>query len=157
MGYAVLCKHCEVVGSDQLRNTVVNLGIKMIRSSREDDSVNMVFLYIFKRFLTGTLYVFPCPCLFLPGSLGGKRYLINRDLGKLITESLGHSEKRSEGHERVTEFHLTARYGFDVILYVLGIGGDDRAVVVIRAAFYLVALIEDSGIEDEVDLVVYEP
>ena len=42
IGDRILGKHCHTIGIDELRDTVVDLGIDMVRSSGQNDTVAVV-------------------------------------------------------------------------------------------------------------------
>ena len=42
IGDRILGKHCHTIGIDELRDTVVDLGIDMVRSSSQNDTVAVV-------------------------------------------------------------------------------------------------------------------
>ena len=44
MGHGILCQNGKAVGSDQLRNAVVDLRIHMVGTSGQNDAVAVVFL-----------------------------------------------------------------------------------------------------------------
>ena len=53
--------------------------------------------------------------------------------------------------------HRAIGHGFDVVLDILGIRDDDRAVEVVLRARHLLMLVEHAGMEDGLDAVVDEP
>ena len=68
--------------------------------------------------------------------------LCGGNLGEFLRQCIRHGTKISKGHERIAESDLTAGDFLYVILDILRIRSNDRAVVMVVGILELVALIE---------------
>ena len=59
VGDTVFRQHGDIVGSNQLRNTVIDLRVDMIGTPGEDNAAFMIFLHIFQDFFSLKLNVLP--------------------------------------------------------------------------------------------------
>ena len=57
----------------------------------------------------------------------------------------------------MNEVNLAVYNGVNVILYVLRIGGDDRAVIMVIGLLELISFVRNTGVEDPVYSLVDEP
>ena len=81
-------------------------------------------------------------CQFLPTLFAGCGDLCGWNLGEFLRQRIRHGTKISKGHERIAESDLTAGDFLYVILDILRIRSNDRAVVMVVGILELVALIE---------------
>ncbi len=136
---------------------MVDLGIEMVRAPRENDAVDMVILHELQCALALCLDVLAALCELIPRlCAGGDNFLLG-NVRELFCERGGHCFQICEGHEGVAELHFAAHDLLDVVLDVLGVRGDDRAVVVVVRILKFLPLIKEGGIENKVDLLVNEP
>ena len=72
-------------------------------------------------------------------------------------ELLGEYFLIRKGHKRIQEFYLTARNFIDIILDVLRVGRNDRAVVVVVCIRKFITLVRNRRVENKVNVLVDQP
>ena len=80
MGNRVFCQHGKTIGSDQVRDTVVNLRVYMVRSSGQYNAPLSVFFHPGKSFFPFFLHIRTGCQQFFPASVGCHTDLSFRDL-----------------------------------------------------------------------------
>ena len=158
VGDGVLGEYSYTVGGDHLRDAVVDLRVNVIGTACKDNALDMVFLHEFQDFLSLFANISAGLFEFLPAGDAGLTDFLGGNLsGKFLFHGIGDGAHAGESHEGVAEPDLSFRDLLDVIADVLRIGGDDRAVVVVVRGGKLRALIEQGGVEDEVNALFNEP
>ena len=151
VGDGILRENRDTVGGDHLRDSVVDLRIDVVGASRQNDSLDMVFLHEFKDFFALFADIYAGLLKLLPAGLAGGADLLSGDIGaELSLHSFRDGADAGKGHERIAEFHFAVRDLLHVIADVFRIGGDDRAVVVVVRRGKLCALIEEGRIENKI-------
>ena len=157
VGDGVLRQDCHIEGGNQLGNTVVDLRIGMIGMSCQHDAAFSGLCQIVKRLLTLFLDVLSGVGKLFPCSLCRGADLTGRQLGKFPEQRLCHGVDVAEGHEGIPQLHLTARDFLHVVLDIFRVGGNNGTVVMVVCTLYLVALVEQGGIENEIDTLINQP
>ena len=184
MGDGILGQHREVVARDQLRDTMVDFRIHVVRTTREHDPAVAGLLHPAEGFLTLLLHILMrtlelCPGLMrrradlLLGEVPLLKLLADLFKGELAdrTDRILDAVRMDEDlhelvcadllvrqcEERFHEEDGVVLQVLDVIDDVLRIGGDHRAVVVIAGIRRLVPLIWDARVPDELLAVLHQP
>ena len=184
MGDGILGQHCEIVARDQLRDTVVDLRIHVVRTTREHDAAMTGLLHPAEGLLALFLHILMRTLELCPGLMRCRADLLLSEvpLLKLLADLLeGELADRTDRildavrvdedlHElvradilvrqREERFHEedgVVLQVLDVIDDVLRIGGDHRAVVVIARIRCFVPLIRDARVPDELLAVLHQP
>ena len=139
---------------------MVNFGVDVIGTTREDNAVLLVLFAPLHRALALGLDIFLCL-----NELAPARMCRGASLGRRNVEFLLHDflELRSQnllvrkGHEGAQEADVLGLKLLDIVLDVLGIARDNRAVVVIARAVFLIPLVGNAGVEDGLHAVLDEP
>ncbi len=157
MGDGILRQYGQIVGVDQLRNPVVDLRVDMVGPAGKDDAPFVVLLQEAQDFFSLVPHILTCAGQLIPGRLGGVHHFRDRQLLKLSGEGGSHCLQRTEGHERIAQYHFTPADLIHIVLDVFRVGGDDRAVVVVVGLMKLIPLVKEGGIEDEIHLLADQP
>ena len=139
---------------------MVNFGVDVIGTAREDNAVLFIVLTPLYRALALGLDI-----LLRLNELAPARMCRGAGLGRRNVELLLHDflELRREnllvrkGHEGAQEADMLGLKLLDIVLDVLGIARDNRAVVVISGAVLLIPLVGNAGVEDGLHAVLDEP
>ena len=160
VGDTVLGQNRESEARNHIRNAVVNFGVDVIGTAREDNAVLLVLLAPLHRALALGLDIFLCLNELAPARMGRSAGLGRRNVEFLLHDFL---ELRSQnllvrkGHEGAQEADVLGLELLDIVLDVLGIARDNRAVVVIARAVFLIPLVGNAGVEDGLHAVLDEP
>jgi len=160
VGDTVLGQNRESEARNHIRNAVVNFGVDMIGTARKDNAV----LFVLFAPLNGALALGLDIFLRL-NELAPARMCRGAGLGRRNVEFLLHDflELRSQnllvrkGHEGAQEADMLGLKLLDIVLDVLGIACDNRAVVVIARAVFLIPLVGNAGVEDGLYAILDEP
>ena len=97
---------------------------------------------------------------FLPAEFTGFLYFGSRNI-ELHLKDLNQAFRENllvrESHKGTDILDIAVIDLLNIILDILRIGHDDRAVVVILRAFRLLTLVEDAGIEDRLNALIQQP
>ncbi len=161
MGNRILGQDRQTVARDEFGNAVVDFRVDVVRPTAEDDAPAVVLLQPAEGFLPLPFHIGPETALGLPGFMGSVLHLLSGNVRELFPEDLhelvGENLLRGESHEGVQEADLSACDLLDIVLDILGVAGDDRAVIVIVGVGEFIPLVGNAGVEDEVHALVYEP
>ena len=160
VGDAVFGQNRKSEARNHIRNAVMNLGIDVIGATRKDNAVLFVLFAPLNGALALGLDILLDLQKFRPARMcrgaglgsGNSEFLLH-NLLELGTQNLFVRE-RHEGAQEADVFGLDF---FDVILNVLGVACDNRAVIVVARAVFLIPLVGNAGIEDGFDAVLDEP
>ena len=139
---------------------MVNFRVDVIGTAREDNAVLFIVLAPLHRALALGFDI-----LFRLNELAPARMGRSAGLGRRNVEFLLHDflELRSQnllvrkGHEGAQEADMLGLKLLNIVLDVLGIARDNRAVVVIARAVLLIPLVGNAGVEDGLHAVLDEP
>ncbi len=148
----VLGEDGKAVRMNHFRDAVVDLRIQVIRASCQNDALCSGVLHELQNALALGLDVLPVLQELIPSGLSRCQNLTLRELGEFPRQRLGYGLEAGEGHEGMTEGHLPVHDLLNVVLDILRVGGDNRAVVVVVRILIFLPLIEKRGIEDEVGM-----
>ena len=160
MGDGILCQHCKAIRSDQLRNTMVDLFINMVRTSGKDNTFHMVLLHVSQGHLTVALNRSVDKFKLFPGLLDGFFDLtrVNTEAcSKLFNKTFFQMTFTFKSHERIHKQNGRISQFFNVILDILSIRSNNRAVVIVGGTFCFLALIRNTWIEDEFHIMLQQP
>ena len=155
---AVLCKNSESQLIDHLGDSVIDLGVDMIRSSGEHDAVHSALLHLIDHTRAFGSDIFLKSSVFLGAFINSslsfcQSYaLILEDFRELLRYFI----KIIKGHERIHEVDILLFNVLDIILDYFRIGTNDRTIVVIARILILDHLIRNIGIEDILDPAAYK-
>ena len=151
--HGILGKYAESELIDHLGNTVVDLGIAVIRTTGQYDALYALLLHLNDHLLTLVTDIFLEIGIFLcTGSDSGLcLFLGDTEISESLRQRLGNRIELVQGHEGIKESYAL----FLDILYVIpdnfGIRTNDGTVIVIARSAVLISLIRDIGIEDSRD------
>ena len=154
---AVLGQYGNIVRSNQLGNSMVDFRIRMVRTSCQNNSALVIFLHIFENFFPFLLHVSAGSAHFIPALLHGISDFSRRNFPEFLNQGITDGVYTLKRHERIAEYNLASADFLHVIFNVLGIGGDNRAVIMVICIFKFVALIEKCRIKNEVYLLMNQP
>ena len=184
MGDRILGQHCEIVARDQLRDTVVDLRIHVVRATCEHDAAVAGLLHPAEGLLALLLHILMRTLELCPGLMRRRADLLLGEIPllKLLADLLEgeladrtdrildavrvdedlHELVRADLFVRQREERLHEEDGvvlqvLDVINDVLRIGGDHRAVVVIARIRRFVPLVRNARVPDELLAVLHQP
>ena len=157
VGNGILSKDSDTVGIDQLRNTVVDLGINMVRTSGKNNAPSAGFFQICKNLFPFLLHILSGVCQFFPGLMNGSDDFLCIDFFKFRCQCVTDCLFIPEGHKGIAQAHLTAGDLFYVVFDVFRVGSYNRTVVMVVGFRGLVALIKEGGIKNKVNLLVDQP
>ena len=153
----ILRQNSQSVRGNQLRDTVVDFRIDMVRTACQHDAAFVVCLHPRQDFFAFFTHIIPGSCHFVPACAGRGSDLCCRNVGKLFDQRLGSDFKGRKRHERIAEFHFPAANFLHIVLDIFRIGCNDRAVVVVVGIRSLVSFIEECRVEDERNALFNEP
>ena len=157
VGDGVLRQHRQVEGGDHLRQAVVDLRVDVVRASGQDDTALSGLLKPGDGLLPLLPHVHAGAVQLLPAGGRGGSHLPGGQLRELPGQGLRDGGDVPEGQEGIAQRCLSVSDGLHIVLDVLGVGGDDGAVVMVGGPLHLVPLIEQGGVEDEVHLLPDQP
>ena len=160
VGYGVLGEYSESIGGNQLRYAVVNLRVHMVGPAGQDNPPFSMLLHPGQGFLPLFHQVVTGGGQLLPGGMGCHPDLGSRNLecsGKFLYKGIGENILIGKCHEGIHEMHVFLGQSLHVIFNVFRIGGDHGAVVVVAGVRAFIALIRDTGVEDELHALLDEP
>ena len=157
VGDGILRKHCQSVRIDQFRNPVIDLGVNVVGTSGEDDSVSAGLLQPFQRFFAFIVHCLPGPGKFLPAFLHRFLQLFLRDRWKFRLQPGKQRFPAGKGEEGIAEYDVAAAEFINVIFDVFRIGSDDRAVVMIVGIREFIPFIGNAGIENILHTLTDQP
>ena len=153
----VLSQHCNIVGSDELRDTVIDLRVDMIGTTSQNDTALTGFFQIFQHLFALDLHIMAGSSQLFPAGFCSSSNLICGKLGKFFRQSICYGTRIPEGHERIAENNLSAANFVYVIFNIFRIRGYDRTVVMVIGILKFIALIEKRRIEDKVNALFDQP
>ena len=160
VGDGILCEDRKAIRGNQLRDTVVDFRVHMIGPACQHDAPLIVLLHPCQCFLTLGLHVPAGSQKLLPCCVGSHFHLVCGNLvvhGKFPYQGLGQDLLIGKGHEGVDKPYPFFRQLLHVVLDVLSIGRDHGAVVMVACIRAFIALIRNTGIENEFDSLLDEP
>ena len=157
MGNRILSKDCDSVAVDQIRDTVVDLRVNVVRTSCKDNSSSSCFLQILKSLLALFLNVLMYGIHFFPGFVSCCFHLSSRDIRENLSEALGHDFLGGQCQEWVHKGNGRIMKLVHVVLNVLCIGGNDRTVVMVDCVREFVALVRNAGVENKFHTISKQP
>ena len=150
MGYGILCEYGQIIGVDQLRDTVIDLGVDMVRSAGQHNTAFVVCFHKPKDFFSLIPHVLSGMFQLCPGVLCCVDHRGDGQLGKLSGESGGDRLQVAEGQEGVAEQDFSAADLLHVVLDIFRVGCDDGAVIVVVGLMEFVTFVEKRRIEDKI-------
>ena len=103
VGNGILGEYRQPIGSDQIRDTVMDFRIDMVRTSCQDDSPLSVFIHPLQCFFPFAHDVFSAPVHFQPGFSGRMADFFFRDIREFFYQTLGDSLFTGQSQERIVE------------------------------------------------------
>ena len=158
--YGILCKNADTVGVNKLWNTMVDFRINVIWTSGKNYTTAAIFFHIFENFLALFLHLKTSHCQLFPclRSCTANLWFWNiKFLPKHINKLLWENLFTWKGHKWIEETNLSICYFVHVILNILRVRSDDRAVIVVISIWKFIALIWNSRVENKVNFLAYEP
>ena len=176
MGNGVLRQNCKIVGANQLRYTVVNFRIGVIRTTGKDDSSVSGLLHPHQGFFSLFLYISSRLKKLFPSKMGGISNFLFRKIPflKLLADFFNRPvSSRLHGilnllrvHKNLCELireDFFVRKGeeglhkenallleiFHIVFNVFRIGSNHGAVIVIASSGGLISFIGNTGVENE--------
>ena len=155
----VLGQNSHSQSDNDLGNTVVDFGIEMVGTARQDDSTHSMFAHPLECF--AALFLdFSLNCgVFFPGLVQCAGHFLNADVVAILREGAhqvrGQVVAVTEVDEGADELHAWLIQAFHVVADNFGVGCNDRAVeVVIRVGELLLEV--DAGVPDRCDSLVQQ-
>ena len=103
MGNGILGQHCQPIGGDQIRDTVMDFRVNMVRTSCQNDTPFSVFIHPIQGFLSFAHDVFSAPVHFQPGFSGRMTDFFCRDIREFFYQPLGDSLFAGQSQEGIVE------------------------------------------------------
>ena len=156
----ILGQHGDTVGIDQLRNTMVDFRVDMVRTACQYNAPVSGLFHVLQGLFPLALDILADFRLLFPCLFGGGGNLLRRNVvvfSKLPDQSLLQDFLAFKGEERIEEINVSAVKLIDVVLDVFRVRGHDGAVVMIARVGEFIALIRHAGIEDELQSLADEP
>ena len=155
VGHGILGKDGKAKARNHLRNTVVNLRVKVVGAAGKHNSPSPHDNHLGQRLLTCLLGLPSEGLLLLPGSIHGTDNLLHRDVEffpQLLMEPNRQPVLVVDGQEGIHKGDggITAE-GIHIVAKHLRVAGDDGAVVVVARTVILLDFVRSTGIEDELD------
>ena len=160
VGNGILGQHGDIVGCDHFRQAVVDFRVDMVRTSGQDDAPVAGLIQEPDRLLALFTHVFAAGCQLVPcGVDGGANLTVGEAelFAQLVDQAVGDGLLALQAEEGVDEVHLAVYDGVHVVLDVLRVGGDDRAVVVVVGRLKLIPLVGNGRVEDVFHTLVDQP
>ena len=160
-------EHCQAEALEQLGNSMVDLGIEVIRPARQHDAMRARVLHPFERLFALVADILLEGHIFSPSSFD-RRFdvLLARQLALYILHELRmlldqlHVETLLQmvflviRNERVQELNIRFVELVDIQAQGLGIAHDDRAVEMIACTFVFLTLPFRTGHPDKIDILI---
>ena len=159
-GQAVFCENCQSIGGNQLRYTVVDLRINMVRSAGKHNSASALFRHFLQASFTFSLYIALCFTLFRPCCVYSCPYLMSRDVPFLRTgldEAVCRCFFVGQGNKRPDDMLVPFGDFLYIVLKVLRIRHHNGTVKMILCTARLLMFIENTGIENGFDTLIDQP
>ncbi len=144
----ILREHSHIVGVDHLRNTVVNLRVDMIRTTREDNAVMTCLFHPFEYFLALPAHLIAHGSHLFPAGVAGFTNFLFRKIGEDADQTVGEDLFRCERKERIHECNIIFFQMIHVVFDILRIACDNRTVVMVHGIGKLFPLIWQTRIPD---------
>ena len=145
----ILRKHRNTITIDQIRNTMVDLRINMVRTTCKNNSSSAGIFKILKSLLALRLYILTHLCKLFPCRMCCCFYFISRDILKHLYQTVCQNCLRCKCHKRIHKPNIRVLEFIHVILDVFCIGSNDRAVIMIDCIRKLITLIRHARIENK--------
>ena len=136
---------------------MVDLRVDMIRPAGQYDAAFMVFFHKAQNFFAFPAHILSGLRKLNPCILGSVYYCSDRELLEFSGERGGNCLQIAKGHERIAEQDVAASNLFYIILDVLRVGSNDRAIIMVIGFVKLVTLVEKGRIEDKVYFLTDQP
>ena len=157
MGNRILSEDCHTIAVDQIRDTVMNLRVNMVRTTSQNDAPAACLLQVLKCLLTFFLNVLMYGSHFLPCLVSGFLHLRFRDIRENLSQSLCNDLFRGQGQERIHKGNGRIVKLVHIVLNILCIRGNDRAVVVVDCIREFISLVRDTRVENEFHTIFDQP
>ena len=129
----------------------------MVGTSCQHNAALSGFLQVLQDFFAFLLYILPGVVKLCPACGSRCPYFSRGQFPEFLQQGFRHGIQVAEGHEGIAQFCLAAADFFHIVLDILGIGGDNGAVVMVICPIYLVSLIEQGGIEYKIHIFPNQP
>ena len=155
----VLGENSHSQSDNDLGNTVVDFGVEVVGTARQDDSTHSMFTHPRERFAALFLdFILNCG-VFFPRLIQRASHFLNADVVAILCEGAhqvsGQVVTVAEVDEGADELHARLIQAFHVVADDFGVGCNDRAVeVVIRVGELLLEV--DAGVPDRCDSLVQQ-
>ena len=103
------------------------------------------------------LHVLPGAGKLLPAGADRRLHFPGRQFGELLQQGIRHGALIPEGQERIAQLCLPVSEFLHIVLDILGIGGDNGAVIMIVGPLHLVPLVKQGGVEHEIHVLPDQP
>ena len=157
MGNRILSENCHSIAVDQIRDTMMNLRVNMVRAACQNDAPAACLLQILKRLLTFFLNVLMYGSHFLPCLMGGFLHLRCRDIRENLSQSPGNDLLRGQSQEWIHKGNGRIVKLVHIVLNILCIRGNDRAVVMVDCVREFISLVRDTRVENEFHTIFDQP
>ena len=156
----IFCQDGNIIGVDQLRQSVIDLRVRVIRTSGKNNSAIAGFIQKLDRLFTFTTHIFSACSKFQPCFVNSSADLIcgNR---KFFTKLFNQSGRKRlftlERHKRMHKINFSGYDRIHVIFDIFRIGSYDRTVVVVVGFFKFISFVRDTRIKNMFDPFVDKP
>ena len=157
MGNGILRENCHSIAVDQIRDTMVNLRVNMVRTACQNDTPAACLLQILKRLLTLFLNVLMYGSHFLPCLVSGFLHLRFRDIRENLGQSFCNDLLRGQGQERIHKGNGRIVKLVHIVLDILCIRGNDGTVVMVDCIREFISLVRDTRVENEFHTIFDQP
>ncbi len=121
MGNAVLCKDRDTVGIYKFGDTVIDLGIDMIRTSRKHNALFARCVKLTQNFFTLCFDVVTCFVKLSKSQVNGALYFFFVYFGKFLNKGGADSLFAFKGKERIAKLNFASAYLIHVIFDIFGV------------------------------------
>ena len=135
----------------------MDLRVNMVRTACKDDTPAACLLQILKRLLAFFFNVLMYGIHFLPCLVSGFLHLGFRDIRENLSQSLCNDLFRGQGQERIHKGNGRIVKLVHIVLNILCIRGNDRAVVMVDCIREFISLVRDTRIENEFHTIFDQP
>ena len=176
VGNGIFCQHGKIVGANQLRDTVVNFRIGVIRTTGKDNPSVPGLLHPHQGFFSLFLYISSRLKKLFPSKMGGISNFLFRKIpflklladffnrpvsGRLhgvfnllrmdknLSQLIGKNLLVGEGEEGLHKENALLLEIFYIVFNVFRIGSNHGAVIVITCSGGLISFIGNTGVENE--------
>ena len=145
----ILCKYRNTITVDQIRDTMMDFRVDVIRTACKDDSSSSGILKVLKSLLALFLHIFTCLGKFFPCRMSCCLYFLCRNILKYLYQTVCQDRFGRKCHKRIHKLDARIFELIHIVLDVFCIRSNDRAVIMVDCIRELISFIRNTRIENK--------